>query len=212
MDDIMSIPIYSQSEVASILGAPQSSLQRWASGYRTTHGTLMPPIITAESGRGFKVPFVGLAEAFIVRAFTRAGVPLPRIRETVEVLRKEIGLENALASERLQTDGAEILMNFTDGDTRLVVVRNKQAAFGEIVNAHLKQIDYFDGFVGQVHFPDRKIFVDPRVNFGQPTVKDIGVRVSDIVDRARAGEDSASLAQDFGMPVQSVQELLLTAS
>src|SRR5450756_2541332 len=62
--------------------------------------------------RGASVPFVGLAEAYIVAAFTRAGVPVRRIRPAVLWLQEHIGLPQALASRQLQADGAEVLWDF----------------------------------------------------------------------------------------------------
>jgi nucleotide-binding universal stress UspA family protein len=41
-------------------------------------------------------------------------VPLQRIRPAVEVLEKEIGVEHALASKRLYTDGAEVLFDYAN--------------------------------------------------------------------------------------------------
>ena len=58
------------------------------------------------------MPFVGLAEAYIVAAFTKAGLPMQRIRPAVLWLQDHIGLPQALASQRLQTDGAEVLWDF----------------------------------------------------------------------------------------------------
>src|SRR5215212_5046861 len=57
-----------------------------------------------------------------------AGVPLQRIRPAVEVLEKEIGVDHALASKRLYTDGAEVLFDYANkrGEREvmeLVVVR-----------------------------------------------------------------------------------------
>ena len=108
--ELYRVPLYSQGEAAGMLGLPQSTFNHWASGYDTVSGRRMPAFITIERpGRGYTVPFVGLAEAWIVRAFTKAGVPVSRIRPALEELRTQIGVEHALASDRLKTDGAEIL-------------------------------------------------------------------------------------------------------
>ena len=58
------------------------------------------------------MPFIGFAEAYVLSAFRRAGVPLQRIRPAVDVLSSEIGLEHALASKKLYTDGAEVLYDY----------------------------------------------------------------------------------------------------
>lgn len=221
MDELLQIPLYSQREAAAILGTPQSTFNRWASGYTTAAGNRKPPFVTVERpGRGYTVPFIGLAEAWIVRAFTRAGVPMSRIRPALEQLRSQIGIEHALASDRLKADGAEILWDLRNrdqafDDNRLVVARSGQAAFGEIIRAHLKHVDYRDGFIGQLRIPradGADYTVDPRINFGQPTLTEYGVRVEDILDRIAAGETIEDVASDFNMPEATVSNLALAAA
>ena len=221
MDELYLIPLYTQSEAAGMLGLPQSTFNHWASGYATTSGNRKPGFITVERpGRGYTVPFVGLAEAWIVRAFTKAGVPVSRIRPALEKLRTEIGIEHALASDRLKTDGAEILWDLRKKDAafednRLVVVRNGQATFGEIVREHLRHVDYRDGFIGQVRIPradGADYTVDPEINYGQPTLTEYGIRVDDILDRVLAGESIEDVATDFDLPTETVSNLALAAA
>jgi hypothetical protein len=64
------------------------------------------------------MPFIGLAEAYALAAFRKAGVPMQRIRPSVDVLARELGLEHALASRRLYTDGAEVLYDCAQQESR----------------------------------------------------------------------------------------------
>lgn len=221
IDELFLTPLYSQGEAAALIGVPQSTFNHWASGYTTASGNKKSAFITIDRpGRGYTVPFVGLAEAWIVRAFTRAGVPAIRIRPALEQLRTQIGIEHALASDRLKTDGADILWDLRQhddafDDNRLVVVRNGQATFGEIVREHLKHVDYRDGFIGQLRIPradGADYTVDPEINFGQPTLTDFGIRIDDILDRIAAGETIEQVAFDFDLPTQTVSNLALTAA
>jgi uncharacterized protein (DUF433 family) len=135
---------------------------------------------------------------------------MARIRPAIEVLRDEIGLENALLSERLKTDGAEIL--YRNGENELVVVRNHQGVFNEVVAEFLQSISYRDGFADHLHLPAFEsidVVVDPRRNSGQPTVDRLGVRVEDIVSRVRAGEPMEEVAEDFGLERQELRSLIL---
>lgn len=221
MDKLYLTPLYTQTETTRLIGMPQSTFNTWASGYETAAGNRMTGFITtARPGRGYTVPFVGLAEAWIVRAFTRAGVPVSRIRPALERLRTEIGFEHALASNRLKTDGAEILWDLRNrdasfDDNRLVVLRNGQASFGEIVREHLRHIDYRDGYVGQLTIPradGADLTVDPQINFGQPTLSQYGVRVDDVLNRIAAGESIDEVAADFSLPTKIVSNLALAAA
>jgi hypothetical protein len=61
------------------------------------------------AGRSATLPFVGFAEGFVLSPLRKAGVPMPRIRPAVARLSAEIGLDHALVSKRVDTDGAELI-------------------------------------------------------------------------------------------------------
>lgn len=219
VDSAYSTPIYSQSEAARIIQAPTSSFGRWAQGHRFKQRQegewgSSPALLTGvRPGRGITVSFNALAEGFIVETFRRAGLPLARIRPAVDVLRNEIGLENALLSERLMTDGAEIL--YRNGEGELVVVRNHQGVFKEVVSEYLKSITYRDGFVSLIHLPTFEVVdvvVDPHRNSGQPTIDRLGVRVEDVLSRVRAGERVVEVADDFGLQPKEIRSLIVQAA
>ena len=80
-------PVYHNAEAGHIIAVPAQTLRDWAVGYarKRLDGSqvVSAPIVTTLDSvrpRGVSVPFVGLAEAYIVAAFTRAGVPMRRIR------------------------------------------------------------------------------------------------------------------------------------
>lgn len=218
-DAAYTTPIYGQGEAAQIIQAPPTSFARWAHGHKFKQRTegewgWSPPLLTGVAdGRGYTVPFNALAEGFIIESFRRVGLPMARIRPAVEVLREEIGLENALLSERLMTDGAEIL--YRNGEDELVVVRNHQGVFNEVVAEFLKSISYRDGFAQLLRLPvyeSIEVIVDPTRNSGQPTVARLGVRVEDVVSRVRAGEAMNDVAHDFGLARNELRSLVLQAA
>lgn len=157
-DPHYSTPIYHKAEAARIIAVPAQTFRDWAVGYarKRLDGSQVvsaPIITTLEPPRpqGVSVPFVGLAEAYIVAAFTKAGVPMRRIRPAVLWLQEHIGLPQALASQRLQTDGAEVLWDFgrSSGDPAdqhmvdgLVVVRSGQQVFRPVVRDYLTRVTY----------------------------------------------------------------------
>ena len=72
---------------------------------------------------------------------------MQRIRPAIDRLEQELGLEHVLASQSLYSDGAEVLYNFSKSkeDTavmELVVVRNGQHVFNEVVQRYLKRIEF----------------------------------------------------------------------
>ena len=205
-------------ETAAYLDVPKSNIQRWARPADAKH-----PLITCfpPHGRQATVPFIGFAEAFVLSSFRRAGVPLQRIRPAVEVLAKEIGVEHALASQRLYTDGAEVLFDYANkqGEREvmdLVVVRTKQRQFSGVVESYLRRIRYGgDGWADSVRLPtytNAEVVVDPRIAFGLPLVVHGGARVEDLVDRFQAGDSVKEIAADFSVPPDQVEDVIRVAT
>ncbi len=216
-DPRLSRAIFTLREAAGHLDVPKSTIHAW------TRPATGEPLITVFPRRGAQatVPFIGFAEAYVLAAFRRAGVPLQRIRPAVDALAQNIGLEHALASKRLYTDGAEVLYDYAaerheDDLLELVVVRTGQHQFSELVRDYLKRITYAsDGWASRVRLPSyqrAEVVVDPRVAFGLPLVVRGGARVEDLVDRFVAGDTLADIAFDFDVPPEEVEDVIRVAT
>jgi uncharacterized protein (DUF433 family) len=214
-------PLYTVAEAARFLGVPSATLGNWARGYQVTFRSRKPvvgrPIVTSLSAdRNFpSIPFIGLAEGFVVLAFRRAGVSLQHIRKAVTALEKGVGLQHALASKRLFTDGASVLYDYAESENDeelLTHVVTQQRVLAEIVRDYLKLVTYgTDGWPQELispATPQPVVVIDPERGFGQPIFIRGGVRVEDVLDRWRAGEPLAEVAHDFGVPPQDVEAAL----
>jgi uncharacterized protein (DUF433 family) len=222
--DRFQTPLYTVPEAARFLGVPATSFGNWARGYRVTFRHRRPiggrPIITAlEAPRNYpSIPFIGLAEGFVVLAFRRAGVSLQHIRKAVAVLERDVGLEHALASQRLFTDGASVLYDYAEDEQDeelLTHVVTQQRVLADVVRDYLQRISYgSDGWPERLVSPATArpvVAVDPKRGFGQPIFIRGGVRVEDVLDRWRAGEALREVADDFGVPPEDVEDILLAS-
>ncbi len=220
------------SEAARIVDVPPSTMASWAKGYvrRLAHRADVSggPVITfrPSSGQGEpSIPFVGLAEALVLSAVRRSGVPMQRIRPALVQLQKDIGVEHALASRKLSTDGAELLYDYgqrregtAEGSaaTDLVVLRNGQRVFVETVEKYLRHIRYAaDGYVELIRVPayeQANVVADPKRSFGAPIFERGAARVEDVLQRFWAGESISQLNREFGVPVDQLEDVLRVAS
>jgi hypothetical protein len=228
MDDLrFSDPLYTIAEAARTLDVPAATFQSWVRGYvRRAAGrqaVIGQPIVTAlpSSGRTPTVPFVGLAEGYVLAAIRKQGVPLQRIRPALDVLQQELGLQHALASKRLYTDGAEVLFDYashTDDESarELVVVRHGQRVFSEVIDSYLRRVTFADdGWAQRIRLPQYQradVIADPRFGFGQPSFVHGRAKVTDVLERFWAGEDLGSLADEFGVPQIELEDAVRVAS
>lgn len=213
-DPRLSRPLFTLRESAAYLDVALSTLHRWA------HPRDADPLVTVfpRSGRTATVPFVGFAEGFVLSALRKAGVPLQRIRPAVAKLSQEFGLDHALASRRVYTDGAEVIFDYAmhaEDPALLTVVRTGQQHFEEVIRSYLRRITYGDdGWAEQLRLPayaTAEVLVDPRRAFGQPLVVHGGARVEDLVDRFQAGDGFTDIAADFEVPAPEVEDVIRVA-
>lgn len=226
------MPLYTIGDAAEIVDVPPSTLASWAKGYirrsPTRPDVRGEPVITyiePRRQRDASIPFVGLVEALVLAAIRRGGVPLQRVRPALAELERTIGIQHALASRRLFTDGAELLFDFAaqHADTDegksvrdLVVVRNGQRVFAEVIDEYLQRIQYAaDGYPELIKVPrygDAQVIADPRRSFGDPIFERGGARVKDVLERFWAGESIDDLTEEFGVPADQLEEVLRAAS
>lgn len=237
-DDTASIdrfgpPLYTVAEGARYLDVPASTFGTWAHGYRRTpHGrppVVGSPLVTARDrsgARGPEVPYIGLAEGLVLAAIRKSGVPLQRIRPALAQLKREFGIEHALASRRLYTDGAEVLFDYatTDGVDAdaadaakdLVVVRNGQRAFNDIIASYLRRVEFasdeYPWLVGLPAYRTAHVVVDPRRGFGQPLFVTGGARIDDALTMFRAGEPLEVVSDEFGVPLDELEDVVRIAT
>lgn len=210
--DRFTAALYTKAEVADYLRISPSTLGRWSGTDRLVTS------IDAQ-GRQSSIPFVGLAQAYALRAFSTAGVSMQRIRPALEILDSELGLDYALASNSLYTDGAEVLFDYSrkapsnvgEAINELVVVRNRQHVFVDVVQDLLTAVQFDDGYASVIPLPaygNAGVVVDFRRGFGQPVFEDGGARVADVMSLFRAGESLQVVAEEYGLLEDRLEEAL----
>jgi uncharacterized protein (DUF433 family) len=222
-------PLYSLAEASRYLGISDSTFRAWAKGYthrgrdhRVVRGAAVVTTIPDQAKGSASVPFVGLAEGLVLAGIRRSGVPLQRIRPALDRLRDEFGLDHVLASKQLYTDGAEVLYDFSQSQLdaeavlRLVVVRNGQHVFTEVIEQYLRRIEFAsDGYASLIRLPSygrAEVVVNPQRGFGQPTFVRGGARVEDVLGSFWAGESLATVAEEYGVPKDELEDALRVAS
>lgn len=214
-------PLYTVAEAARFLGVPATTLATWAHGYERRpkgHPVVKgAQILTAikTPPRHPEIPFVGLVEGTVAAAFRRAGVAMQHMRRALKVLEEEIGIDYALASRKLYTDGASILFDyaFAEGDEEvLAVVVTGQRVFHQVIRDYLERITYgLDDWAERMVLPitERPVVeCDPKRGFGRPLFIRGDAPMDDVLDRFRAGEPLQDVAKDFDLHPQDVEDVI----
>lgn len=226
-------PLYTVAEAARIVDVPPSTLASWAKGYvrsfpnrpEVTGAPIITYVAPKRPGES-SIPFVGVAEALVLAAIRRSGVPMQRVRPALAALTDGLGIDHALASKKLYTDGAELLYDYAKLHQEspagravydLVVLRSGQRVFRAVIEDYLRRIEYdaVDGYARLIHVPAYErahVVVDPRRSFGAPIFARGAARVDDILARFWAGESLEDLTEDYGVPADELEDVVRVAS
>ena len=212
-DPRLAWPIFTINEAAKYLGLPYTTLRSWV---RPDVGKALV-YSHSKVGHNATIPFVGFAEAFVLAAAKRAGVRPDRVRAGVDAVRKDVGLDYALATRRLYVDKAELLVAYAmeaDPSTPedLTVARNRQLQMTETVRNQLELITYGSDDIAETIqlpiFKQTKVIVDPREAYGQPIVERTGTRVRDVLALWFAEEPMKDIAYDFDLELDEVEDIV----
>lgn len=210
-DSRFDTPYFTPTEAAQHLHVPASTMQRWLTtkAYKAT----MVHRLAADTPRSASVPFVSMVEAFVLRELRDRGVKMREIRDSVTRLRRELGTEYALASARLATDGASILVDMAKKYSAPQWERaiDGQRAIDEIMKDYLEYVIFggdADEYPSQLRlkaYEGADVIIDPRFGFGQPVFAASKVRIEDIMDVFWAGESIRTIADEYGISTEEVE-------
>ncbi len=222
-DERFSRKLYTVAEAARLVGMHPSTLDTWAHGYER-HPPGRPavrqgPLITAldrVAGDSRSIPFIGLVEASVVQAFRQTGLPMQRIRRALEVLTEQGEFGHPLASRQLYSDGAEVLYDYAkSSDDKqlglLTIVNSGQRVFHDVISQYLERISFEDRWASELILPvtERHLLrVVPEIEGGAPLFVHGGAPLNAVRARFVAGEPVESIAKDYGVPRDEIQEVI----
>lgn len=212
------VPLYSQAEAARYVDMPPSTLRHWVNQGSKRHEHPMVTRLPASGARQPTVPFIGLAEAMFLSALRRAGVPMQQIRPALTMVEERMGVAHALASRRLFAVGPQLLWEVAaegelgaDQRRALIVLRDGQYVFREVIDRYLRRIEYADDdYAARLRLPGYEVadlLADPEINFGLPYFSKTGTPIYAVLSRLRAGEPLTEVADDFELPEDQVAEM-----
>ena len=129
---------------------------------------------------------------------------MSEIKLAADYIRDETGDFYALANPKLVTDGATAFVQHDDGLHR---IRDKQAAFTDVLRDHLKPLILGeDDYVEQFEVAPG-ITIDPRFNSGRPAFTRTRIPVFAVLGSLLAGETEEEVADDYGLERTEVRQV-----
>ncbi|MFF7344754.1 DUF433 domain-containing protein [Streptomyces antimycoticus] len=209
MMDRFASGLLTQAETSEYLRIPSSTLSRWLEGRAA--GAPLVHSVEVSRPRQPSVPFIGVAEAYVLHSLRSLGLRLHEIREAAEAVRRTFDTPYGLVSKRIATDGIDIFIDHGLGDLRRA--RDNQVPIHEVVSDYLRYLtwDANDDFPSSLRLPQYPetvpVVIDPRFGRGLPVVAANRVPVQAVVDLWDAGESVEDIAYEYDMSPEEVEAL-----
>lgn len=194
------VPNYRIGEAARYADISAQTVNRWHQARSSNRrGTL------SSKDKRRALSYLQLVEVAVVAEFRRAKVSLGKIRSAREYVSKQLKSEFPFAEYRFKTDGKDLWMDYAEieakmGDNKLLKASAQgQLAWTDIIG-RLQEFEYEkDGLAVRWYVAgrDRPIIIDPRLQFGAPSIE--GVATWAFKGRWEAGEPIDDIADDFGV-------------
>jgi uncharacterized protein (DUF433 family) len=205
------LPVYTIQRAARIVRLPPSTLRLWATG-----GQGQPALFKLASGKPPLLSFTNLTEAFVLASMRRVhGLSMQSVRKALRYVGKQLGYDHPLLHARFRTDGVSL---FTEHAGKLLNVSAEgQSALREVLEASLHRIDWEKNFAARLYpwvraefdlNEPKSIVIDPRRGFGQPVISGTGIEARIVAERYRAGESITSLAKDYGVKLDQIEDAI----
>jgi uncharacterized protein (DUF433 family) len=156
--------------------------------------------------------FLDLIEVMFVGAFLDRGVSWPmihKVRERAAELYPSV--THPFCTKQFVTDGQRVFteVHRETGESSLLEIATDQHVFAEITRPFLKQLEFRDGTTLERWWPlgvDSHIVVDPKKNFGQPTMSGEGIATQVLAETVEANGSVDEVARWYEISPKSVQE------
>jgi uncharacterized protein (DUF433 family) len=208
--------IYTVPEASRLTGVSRDRIRRWLRGYRSAirkkkYSPLwehqLPPI-----DNKLALGFLDLIEIKFVNAFLDKGVSWPmihRVREKARELYPDV--THPFCTKKFATDGRQIFIDVhkETGEASLLEIANDQHVFTELTRPFLKQLEFKNGATLERWWPmgtDHQVVLDPKKNFGQPTIFKEGIPTGVLARSVKANGSVEEVARWYEISAELVQE------
>ena len=210
--DARSYGTYIASEAAFYIGVSPNTLRSWVRGRADAN---KGPVLGIADPEERKLSYYDVVSAHILTAFRKDyQISLQGIRKAIVELHKIFPDDPyPLLNKNFRTDGRDLFIHEASKLTNLS--KYSQMMLAKIVEQHLDRITFDEHGLARLLYPLRRgweseahkrIVLDPYFASGRPIFDGAGVPVSIVWRRLRGGEDVRTLARDYGITEEDVQE------
>lgn len=193
--------IFLSKDVANILRLPYSKVRHLMKGF--WHNNAFG------DDKNLAINFYSLIEFYTFYQLRLLGVTALEIKKAHSILAKELKIKYPFALSGIQTDGKKVWYETLEN---LIKVDGKnQFVIREFITKFLHKIEFGDNNLAKCFYPlpnSKLVVVDPKHQFGQPTIKGKNISISTIKKLYDGGETTQEIATLYDLKETQVAHAL----
>lgn len=208
--------IYSIPEASRLTRVSTWRIRRWLRGYefKTKHGRQHSPEVwlsqLAPIDSRVALGFLDLLEIHCVDALIKTGVSWKTLRQAHAKAQELFRHRHPFCTNQLMTDGQTIFMTLLEKNDEKTLwdMKDVQRVFDRIIRPFLKNVEFEQGEIPARWWPlgqDQLVALDPRRNFGQPSIFQDGIPTSVLARSVSANGSVEEVARWFEISPASVR-------
>ena len=215
LDLLMERTLYSYSDVDRILGLTPGSSRRWLNGYHVGNKEY-PPVVRPQPEATDRVRWGEFIEVYYLARFRASGIPLQRLRATLESVRERTGDHYLFVHDKVlyaEPDLLEVIYQaqVETGVLTFLVKRTGQTMLTLFPDARerLIRINYAENGLARAVKPrmdlDHVVVAVDRF-FGKPKIEDTGISPEAVAGLVRNGTPIEVVADLYDLGTAIINE------
>jgi uncharacterized protein (DUF433 family) len=203
---------FSVPDIAVILQLPQGKVRRLLNQVwdQRLGQQLFGDTFSTSIGDHKYVNFHVLVEFYVYFELREIGVTAQQIVKARNAMRKDLSTEHPFATAHVLSHGKKVWYKYMDSVVN--ADGSRQTNFVNMVQDYAKKIDFNLDFMAERFWPlgkQRSVVVDPKHQFGAPTVPGTNINAQVLFQMSKSGERVESLAALYDLDVKDVRDAIL---
>ncbi len=203
--------IYTASDIAQLLTLPRGKVNRYLNLYwdeRLGQG-VFNDTYSWKNNNTKAVNFYVLIELYIFFQLLEKGVPAKSILKAREVIAKETDSQYPFATADILRNGKKIVYQL--GDSFIDADGTRQTNFEAIIKDFAEKIIFDNNKNALKFYPigrESRVVVDPKHQFGQPTIEGTNINTETIYSMYKSGETVELIGHLYDLDVKAINDAL----
>ncbi|MCX6148333.1 MAG: DUF433 domain-containing protein [Candidatus Kapabacteria bacterium] len=212
MKSELGLGIYTSSDISSILMLPTYKIRRWINNFWDTHfAEIQNSKYSWGNGKDKAVNFHTFIEILIFNKLLEHGISYKKILTAHKTISEDFNMSFPFANTKILASDKNIFY-YINNETIIKADESKQIGIKHILEHFYDRIDFDDDNYAKRYWPlgkDKSVVIDPKHQFGQPTINGTNILIDTIIySYYKGGESLKVIASLYELKLSQVEDAI----